>query len=279
MLKKVRRSGVYTEKRVGLTRANRMIVYALVFSCIALTGLWYLFFSGFWSVSQIQVDGLQTLGRGEVVSSTYEILDGGGWKPWDKRNVILLNTQALASALKDRLFAENVAVEKSYPNILRLKITERQRSVVLASQSQLLSVDTNGVVTGDVPSDLAVQVQLRLTDKALADFVRPPIVVYDLPEMATSGYQVADPKTVQAWIETYRALISAGVTFRYMKLGDISSPKVSVVTDKGWEAIFDVSRPLGPQIETYTAFLRSKDKNLRISQYVDVRVPGKIYVK
>jgi len=272
------RDGIFHQERAGLTRSNWMIGSVLVASCIALSVLWFFFFSGFWSISDIQVGTLQELDRGEVVSSTMEILDQHS-APWNKRNIFLVDTDDLVKGLRERLFAESVAVEKSYPNVLRLIIRERQRSVVVASGSQLLNVDTDGIVTGETQGDDADQSRLLLKGIAVADQIHHPVIATDLSEAATAGYQAADASDVKRWIESYRAFIGSGMRFRYLHLTSPTSTTVYVVSTGGYRVIVDMLQPLDPQIETFLKFLRSKPKDFLIYEYVDVRIPGKLYVK
>lgn len=274
-----RRDGTFHTQRAGLVRSNIVIAGVLVGSFFVLAIIWFVFVSGFWSVSGIEATGLQSLSSGEVASTTYGILDTSSWKPWDKRNIFLIDPKTLSDQLRESLFAESVAVEKSYPNVLRLIIKERQRSVVVSANSQLLDVDTNGIVTSEATGADAQQSQLRLAGKALADPTHKPVIDTNLDEAATAGYQVTDAATVRAWLESYQAFIASGLKFRYMHLMTPTSTMAYVISDAGYQVIMDMDQPLQPQIETYQKFLRSKPKDLQISQYVDVRVPGKLYVK
>lgn len=262
-----------------MTRSNRVIGIVLSVSFFILSVVWFIFVSGFWRVTELKIEGLQALDRGEVASTTYEVLDSGKWKPWDQRNILLIDEKEVEEGLRDRLFAESVAVEKSYPNVLRLMIKERQRSVVVAAGSQLLNVDTSGVVTGEAQGDDAVQSRLRLNNKALADFIRKPVITTEIAEPAVAGYQITDERSVKRWIESYRTFIGAGMKFRYIHLTSPTSTTAYVVSDVGYQVIIDLLEPLEPQVETYLKFLKSKPKNFKINEYVDVRVPGKLYVK
>lgn len=279
MLLRKGRDGTFHKEREGMTRSSLVIATVLVVSFFILSVVWFIFVSGFWRVTEISIDGLQGLDRGEVVSSTYEALDQGTWKPWDQRNILLIDEKEVEDGLRDRLFAESVAVEKSYPNVLRLMIKERQRSVVVAAGSQLLNVDTTGVVTGETQGDDAAQSRLRLNNKALADFIRKPVITTNLAEPAVAGYQITDERAVKRWIESYRTFIGAGMKFRYIHLMSPTSTTAYVASDAGYQVIIDLLEPLQPQVETYLKFLKSKPKNFKINEYVDVRVPGKLYVK
>lgn len=275
----VRRNGTFADTRAGLTKANRWIVGTLVVSCFMLCLVWFVFVSGYWTVQHIEMNEPRELKRGEVASTTYEILDTAPWKPWDKRNIFFIDTNALALGLREQLFAEQVTVDKIYPNILRLKIIERQRSVVVASKDQLLLVDANGIVTGEVPAAGTKDIRNILGAKTLANAALQPVIICELPELATAGYQAVQPQTVQTWLEAYKTLITSGVKFSYLRLSEPKSLTLRARSDKGYQIIFDLSGPLEAQIETYKKFVQSQGKNPGITEYVDVRIPGKIFVK
>jgi cell division septal protein FtsQ len=273
-----RRSGTYVHTRSGMTNTSRVIVTLLVISCIGLACVWFIFVSKFWSVKSIETNDLHDLDRGEVTTTTYDILDHGKWIPWDQRNILFLNTEEVSAALRDRLFVEQVNVDKSYPNVLRLKIVERQRSVFLATKDQLLNVDTNGLVTGDASGKAADDARKQLLGKSFADLSHLPLIVCDLPELASSGYQATRPDIVKRWITSYKAFITAGIKFGYIQVPVITSETATLRTDKGYNIIVDLSGGLESQLDTYKKFLQSQPK-AKILEYVDVRVPGKIYYK
>lgn len=134
------------------------------------------FVSGHWSVSTIEMNDLKGIDRGEVASTTLDLFDRGPWKPWDKRSLFFIDEAELAAQLRERLFAEQVVVDKVYPDILRLKIQERQRSVVFASKDQLLLIDTSGIVTGEASGNLADSSRALLTGRSVAQTTQPVVV-------------------------------------------------------------------------------------------------------
>ncbi len=276
-----RHYGTFHRLRVEQSKSSELITSTLVASFFILFAVWFIFISGHYSVTDIQIHGLQSISRGEVVSSTYAILDTdkNTWNPWDKRNIFFINTDDLAQKLKDYLFAENVTVKKFYPNILRLKIQERQRSVIIASNNQLLNVDTNGIVTSKTHGDEANRVRLLLRKKTLADASFRPVVAVNLSEMVTNGYQITNTTTVKLWIDSYRALVASGMKFRYLGLSTVTSTKMYAISNNGIKIFFDLKEPLQPQIETYQKFMASKPRTMHIYRYVDVRIPGKLYIE
>jgi hypothetical protein len=140
-------------------------------------------------------------------------------------------------------------------------------------------VDTNGVVTGEAADAVKSMAQGLLTHKAVARPQDLPVMVIQLPEPMTTGYQVTKAETVRSWITAYKALHERGVVFEYLSL---ESPNVSTVeayTNQGYTIIFDISGSLEAQIESYKVYMKTQGKKVGAQEYIDVRVPGKIFVK
>jgi hypothetical protein len=262
-----------------MERRRPWIGLALVAAALVAGSVWFVFVSGYWRIDRVEAYGVDGQGRGELEEVVRQVLDEGPWKPWDKQNIFFVDEEDLASKVQQRMFAERVSVEKSYPNILRLIIVERQRSVVVVSKGQQLLVDTAGIVTGETDERLGAYVHSIMNLKAFADASHVPVIVTDLPERAAAGYQASDEVRVKRWITAYRALVEAKVRFRYMGLDTLGSSLARLKAEDGTDILMDLELPLEPQIDTYTTFIRNKKKDVVINEYIDVRVPGKIYVQ
>lgn len=274
------RSGTYAETRAGLSRSHLFIAYTLAIGCVIASGVWFVFVSRYWSVTKLEIEGIRAISREEVSDTTYKIIDEGEWKPWDKRNIFFVHPDALAQAIRDRLFADQVTVDKIYPNVLRLKVVERQRSIILVSKDQFLHVDSNGIVTEDFASSTeAITVRSFLTGSRMSDSSQVPVIVTDLSELATTGYQAAKTTTVHGWLDTSKTLLAKGLRFRYLKLTSPEVSTMSVVMEPGYELILDIGGPLEPQITTYEKFMKAQPKGYKPDEYIDVRIPGKIFTK
>ncbi|MFA4954378.1 MAG: hypothetical protein WC641_03645 [Patescibacteria group bacterium] len=273
------RNGTFSAERQGMQRAGKSLVILLVIGFFCAATLWFIFVSGFWKVSFFEIQGLQMLDRGEVEKIAFTALDGGAWKPWDKRNIFYVDEKKLAEDLKSQLFAESVTVDKSYPNVLRLIIHEQQRSVVIASKDQLLDVDFNGYVKGELTGSEADKARSRLAGKALSDPTQPPVVIVDLPEMAVIGYQAANGTRIRQWLDVYSLLNASGVKSRYFRLSLTDAKTLYVRSDGNFFIIFDLFSDLAPQVDSYKRFMQVRPKDAAINEYIDVRVPGRVYVK
>lgn len=274
-----RSQGMYRARRLDQRRSSYDFVFGLV-ACFAVVGwLWFLFASGFWNIETIETGELTSLNRGEVLIEVERILGERGWRPWSKMNSIMLDELKLATALKERIFVDEVAVDKSYPNILRLKIKERQRSVVLVTGEQYVNVDANGVVTGFVEAENYKAAYERIAARAFADEISLPVIVMPTADPLAPGFQAAKPEQVRRWLDTFKMMVGTGIKVRFMKIEAPESSLARFVSERGYDLYLDLSVPLETQINTYLGFMRSKPDESQIKEYLDVRVPGKVFVR
>ncbi|MBU0540379.1 hypothetical protein KKF59_00970 [Patescibacteria group bacterium] len=266
-------------KRHNERRAVNTTVIILVVTFIIVGGWWFLMLSGFWDIHEVEINGLQLLSRGEVLSEVDNLFDQSHWRPWHKKNLIMLDTKKFQSDLKKRLFVQDLAVDKFYPNILRLIIKERQRSIILVSNNQYISVDTSGVVTG-TPDELILSVAKSLiAAREFADELKPPVIVMPTADPLTAGFQIAQPEQIRRWLDVTHALVVAGVKVRFMKIESPESSLARFVSEKGYDIYFDLSRPIDAQIASYDAFMKTKPDESKITEHLDVRIPGRVFIK
>ena len=271
--------GMYRSDRIDQKHSSHVFVIALIVAFAIVGWFWFFFGSGYWNISSIDIQGLQALDRGEVATETYRIIDNRPWRPWSARNLFMLDTKRLESELKDRLFVEDVSVDKSNPNVLRLLLKERQRSVVLVSNGQYVNVDTSGIVTGATEGDALRASQDRVAARAFADEVHLPVVLMDTADPLAEGFHVATAVEVQKWIEISRALVLGGLKIRFMKVETPESSLGRFVSERGYDIYVDLAKPIDQQITTYQAYMRTKPDESQIHEHLDIRIPGQVIIK
>ncbi len=260
-------------------KKRRILPYLLAFIGVISSLVWFIFVSRYWSVTTLDIQGLQQIERGEAEGAVYDLLDHGSWRPWDRRNIFFVNKEKLENDLRDRLLAESVTVDKSYPNVLRLIIQERQRSVILMTDSRTMQVDLHGVSTGDLSASSTQWVHDVLAGKSFADVQHPPIILVGSVDTATSDAHIADPEAIRRWINAYHTLIASQWHFKTFTVDRVTSRTLKIAVQGGFDVMMDIQMPLGPQIETFNKFLQAKPKDAVIREYINVTVPGRVSFK
>jgi len=270
--------GMYRGERDVRERSGKTTATLLVTAFFLIASAWFVLQSGFFDANEIQIDGLRSLERGDVDREVADALnEQSTHRPWNPTNILLLDKKRLEDRLQERLFAEVVTVDKTYPNILRLKIEERQRSVVLVTNDQYLLVDTSGVVTGYAEGDVLSSAMDHISARTLLTADSLPVIQMPTDEPPAPGFQIADPSIIQTWIQNARILISRGADTYFMKIEKPEAHLARYIMPGKYELRIDISRPIDDQVGAYETYLRTVEDST-ITEYIDVRVPGKIFV-
>ena len=118
---------------VGERGPLKRLVFFIFLSIFAVFGWTYvLIFSPLFIVNEFKIEGLVNLEVGDINREALIILDNDETliKPL-RRHIWWLDKDKLAASLKERLFAQSVAVENLNLNILRLMIEERVNRVII----------------------------------------------------------------------------------------------------------------------------------------------------
>jgi len=255
---------------------TRPVFYFIGAFC--LIGWLYVFFtSDLLIVDQIQVSGLKNMDSVDASREVLAALDGrGAWRPWPARHAWFIDKQKLEEDLKTRFFAEKVTVDKSYDHILRLSVEERANKLVLHSHQQYVWVDLQGLVTAELTQTERHAIQARLLGQVFSTLNDPPVIHQNLDENITEGYRVAETSIIKSWIEKASEIQHAGVAYRELEIDGNDQGKI--ISPEGYPLLVDLSQPLRPQLENYKAF-KSSRTYYKVSEYLDVRIPGRIYWK
>ena len=284
--------------RVTTTR-SKIVGGVLSMCAVATILIWTIFISGKCSITNVQIAGNVFTPTEEIRAAVMQGMDASTWRPWDRRNYFFVKPDDVARRVQDALFAENVEIEKKWPNVLRLKIKERQRSVVVGVRDQLFEMDSHGVVLG-TPSTSTIQYIQQLVQKnKIAETNRPPYIlianeitlidsstttgVIDMttPTMANvaTGSVYMAPGVVQGWIKAYRTLDDAQIRFRWLTCDANNPTFIDIQTTGGFVIRVDTETNPEEQIQTAVGYLRTQPLNKQPLEYIDVRVQGKMYVK
>jgi hypothetical protein len=284
MLKKLfeqkKEEGTFVEDRMHSRMERRRTVIVLLFIS-ALIGWLYIFFgSNTFTVTSVEIEGLDTLERGEVAMLVDEFLEDQRQWPFREKNLFFINANEIASGLKEALFLENVDVDKIYPNILRLKIEERQSTLFLLTGRSLYEIDRHGIVTKEFNKKEQEEILDRIDDPSISHQMDLPIIkIRESSETPVPGQEYVSEFRSTSWLDTFQVLHDLGFGYRNAVLDYTTSSKLVLNMFEPYEVYIDLLDPLEPQIASFYAFMKARDPNVPIYEYVDTRIPGKVFFK
>lgn len=273
------KQGMYREERLGKNIKTRGVIYALLASFVLVASFWAFFFSGFFDIREYEIGQLSVLSKTAVIGEVEAYFNQQKRWPWGNRNVFALDKVGLQSFLEKKFFVENVTVDKTYPNILRLKIKERQRSVVLITKNEFYVVDDYGVVTDVADPATASTTRLYLTSTVPVDSPKEIYVIVPTNGFLSRGQEFVDPNHVRAWLDLGAKLRDAGIWFKALEPQYATSTMIQVILKENARVKIDLNDQLDGQVETLRQFVLAKPKWEDIKEYIDVRIPGRIYYK
>lgn len=268
-------------RREGIERGSVRAAFFVFLGVVAVIGWSYIFFvSEAFMIKDIEVRGVKSLDAVDVKREVYDIVDKRPkpfWQP--ARHIVFIKQEELAPLIAERLFAEHVTIDKQDSHILRLMIQERARKFILHTPHQSLWVDLQGTVLQELTLVEAKHLSERRAGKRLADPNDAPIIFLDGVSVLKPAEVVPDGR-IQTWLDITREVQKQGI--RYREIQPESSPsstRLTLKTLQGYNLWLDTSETLERQIEAYKAFEKQKPKDVVIHEYVDVRIPNRIYVK
>ncbi len=259
---------------------TRRIVFFILGVGALIGWLYVIIMSDLFTLSKVDVLGTKLLDPVDVSREVFDLLDQRrGWRPWSTRNTVFLQKEELQEALKERLFAEHVTVDNIHFNVLRLMVEERAKRVIFHSHKQYFWVDLSGVVTNELSHDERADVQARLLGHRRASLNDPPVIHRDLDEQIATGYVIQSSEDIRSWVQLSLALMKGELYYReFIPPQTVSSTMVSITAPEGYRVLVDLGTPLELQLDTYRAFKRAQAK-IKVAEYLDIRIPGRVYVK
>ena len=218
--------------RGGKPSSSSWIAYLLFSLFVFFATIYFLFFSHFFTVVNYEISDLSVLEEQAIIGEIGTYLDTRTSLFKDKRNIFLIDKEAVVAHLMNTFFVESVTVDKSYPNILRLKIKERQRSVILVTKNNIYIVDDYGVITDYADEATASTTKKFLSSKVPVDSLKEIFVVAPTSTIYELGFEYTNTKRVRNWLDLATQLRDAGIWFKALYLE--TNLLYSTIQSKKW---------------------------------------------
>lgn len=218
----------------------------LLFIVIFLVLIILFFFSPLFKIKNIEISST----NGEI-NSFFSNFKG--------KNLFLVDTSKTKSDIKNK-YPEilDVQISKGIPNVLRVKVTERQLKMIWVSGGKKYYVDENGLVFIEGDTQIS-NLPSVIDNKNLPVEILKPVVISSFVNFIT---------------EIPGKLTGSDLIVDHYEVNETTF-QVDAVTKNNLKIIFDTTRPLDAQIaaaqKVYT------EHKTEITKYLDVRVEGKVY--
>ena len=228
---------------------NTRFLKSLFYLLLAVAILYFIFFSGFFRIRDVEVEGIKSP---EIADYLHQTLIG--------KNILLLRTGAYLRTLSVKFpILEEARIERGLPYTVRMIVSERKQILIWCSKEKCWEVDNYGYAYQEIP---------RPSDK---------IVLNDESGMPIkSGDKIASVQFIRFFMQAIDEIEKLGITISEARIQETTF-KVNFKTSEGWEAIFDSSASLKNQISALRQVLERNRND--IHEYVDLRVEGTAFIK
>lgn len=238
-------TGNSTKKNYGC-----MIIF-MIFIAIM---IWFFLFSNFFVIKQITVEGLNKKENQEIKNSIISKTQG--------KNLFSFSSTKTEKSIEEQYSnIAKVKVYKSPPDLLKIVIVQRNASLVWQSKNQKYIIDNFGVVYKEY-------------EESAKDL---PVIIDERNDSVEIGKKILTSNFLK-FIDGIQQNFEKDLNLQIEKIVIKDSVfEILVFSKTGMYMIFDTTANLDKQIlDAKKALEIIKNKKL---EYLDLRVPGKVYYK
>ena len=243
-----------------------------------------IFFTPFFQIKHIEIRGNKNIAEEELRQAVSEPLSGH--VVFFKKSHFLLANAAGVAAKIQAVFPEieSVAVQKKFPDKVRVTVQERQgiatwcqnktlsielegsQEQTTRSIRQCFTLDKQGVIFEEMESAKEVTLSAEGVEAALGD-------------------QVVDPVALERMLQFQRSVdafpLFEQVGLRVLSLLVVSKERVNAGISEGWEIYFNPSAGVDWQIQKVKLVLEQEISSQRrpFLEYIDLRFGDQAYIK
>lgn len=252
-----RRPSAAPKKRSWPVRHPKMVIAGLV-----VAGLFYVvILSGWFNITSIVVQGNRSVSQASIVRAANDSLSRHFWY----RNIWLVEPGTLSQELESGNYElQQVSVSRQFPHTLVITVVERQPVLFWQTGNDKFVLDTGGLIVATASSTA-----LKL-----------PVVVDTSNLPAKVGDRAVAPGFITFTTDVIAKLApQTGLSVVELSVADTTND-LQVQTNAHYMLKFDTTRSVDDQINDLVAVLaKLKADKKTPSEYIDLRIPGRVFYK
>ncbi|MAF20820.1 MAG: hypothetical protein CMI55_04015 [Parcubacteria group bacterium] len=254
----------------------RRIIFRGLFFCILVGLAYFLIWSPFFWVKEIEVNQAQF--SSQSIEIVQDILNQRFWKLIPQKSIFLVSADKIRTEILDR-FPEikQVAVIKKIPRRLEVIIDKREK-IGIWCQIEWLDLATS---TGQILNRERKINQCFQIDNQGVIFKESPLIsgsmilnIYSQDQ----SVQIRD-EVISSEIVDFVIAVNKGLSLRIDDFELISIEDLKAKTSAGWHIYFNPSYSADAQIKALEAVLESEIQDPNSLEYIDLRIENRVYYK
>ncbi|MBI2676459.1 MAG: hypothetical protein HYX21_00685 [Candidatus Yanofskybacteria bacterium] len=267
-------SDVYQAKYLAKKRKRIFLRLFLwfIFGLAIIVGLVYLlFFSKLFYVKEVSIANQSFISNQEIGQAVDEFLAQKRFFVSGFSNLIFVESDKIQSLVINNFpQAENVTVEKEYPHTVKISLDGKTALGVwcfsMSDQNKCFYFDKNGVAF-ETSADSDGPLLLRIEDEK--------------GRFEKLGQAVADKELLSFILSIRPELEKIKIDIKKITIPAVEYFRIDAETSEGWKVYFSTRDDLKNQVNSLNVFLSQKISPEKRSQlqYIDVRIPNRVYYK
>ncbi len=246
----------------------KRLFLAFLFFIFLGSSIWVLFCSSYTELQNLEII-TEKLEKRIVEDISNEYRAEFWFRYGSKNNFFLFPRKIFAETLKERFkIIREVIFENKFPNVIVVKIEEREGLIIWCSSEKCFLMDETGL--------LFYQLQAGEREKRFKNY---PVLI-DKSNLEVKNNQVIEDGQLVSSLFEIKKLLKEKIGLdveRRIETSSLISKEIRFETLNGWQVYFNIENDIDSQVELLKEILKSSlsNKEKEKLNYIDLRIEGK----
>ncbi len=238
-------------------------------------GIYFIFFSPYFSIKKIETSGLEKISYDELRGMVDEQISSRRFFIFSQNNIFIFDEKEISDKVYGKYALNFVKVNKSLPGTIKISLEEKKPALIWKTTDKFYVVDFDGAIIREIT-------QTEVSEYQGNRFGAKMATVFDDSNTSVANKdKVLSGQAVGAITDIQNNLSRAtGLVILNFVIADRNDSTLKCITGDGWGAYFSLINDLNAQINKLTTFLMDKKQEERKRlEYVDLRFEDRVYYK
>ncbi len=262
-------------KYFGKKRSWRGKLLALLFFIFTLGLLYFIFFSPYFGIKNIEISGLEKINYDEMRAAVDAQTKSRRFFVFSQSNIFIFDEKGIAEKLNEKYSLEFLQIDKSLPGNIKISLEEKKPAIIWKSAEKLYLVDWDGAIIREIPKTEVLEYPVNNPGAKMATVFDESNSTVEIKENILAAEEIYDINDLQNNFPR-----ATGLSISNFMMTDKDDSAIKCVTGEGWAAYFSLINDLNAQIVKLNAFMGENNLEARKGlEYVDLRFEDRVYYK
>lgn len=280
---------------------NRRIVWyfrgiILLAAAIVIFIIYFLFFSGFFRLADVRVEGNQKISSHKLSDVIWKQAQKSRFLVFSQKNLFFLNLGKARNRLENEFNFRALTITKDYPRAVVIKAGERVPEMVWKTGERYYYADRGGMVVSEISGpqleELGLgeveEIQIKKGEiKKIEKTTEKKTNGLGLPVVVDESRGEVDLKKALTSQETISVIFFAFEVIPFQinqrvnefRLLKPDHNELKIIMEKGYSLILNLEEDLSNQLTNFFTLLEKEKLPLEQINYIDLRFGDKVYYK